>query len=225
MERLLEVACFNETSAQIAADHGAGRIELCRDYAAGGLTPELKTIERVKKAIAIPLHVIIRPRGGNFVFSGTELETMKEQVRQCDAMGVQGVVFGFLKEDMTVDEEQCSELIAVAGAMQLTFHRAIDQCNDLKTQIGHLIRLGIHRVLSSGAAPNAEEGRMALTVLQKIYGSQIGILPGGGIRSANLGSLLTTGCREFHSACITRAGENADAEEIRKMVALLRGTS
>lgn len=225
MKRLLEVACFNETSVRIAADQGAGRIELCRDYTAGGLTPDVGTIERVRKAVTLPLHVIIRPRGGDFIYSWPELELMKEQVRQCAAIGVNGIVFGFLKEDRTVNIAQCKELIAVAGNMQLTFHRAIDQCSDLKTQIGHLIRLNIHRVLSAGGANNAEEGLPALTILEKTYGSRIAILPGGGIRAANLGKLLSTGCREFHTAGIIGAGEQADAEEIRKMTTLLQGAS
>lgn len=224
-QKILEIACFNVESALIAAANGANRIELCQNYAAGGITPEITAITEVRQKTQIPLHVIIRPREGNFIYSVAEIETMKQQIVQCKNLGVNGVVFGVLTKTASVDANICRELIESAKGMSITFHRAIDQCQDIRAQFKNLVSLGINRVLSSGGCSTAVEGRMELRVLQKIYGDKIRIMPGGGLRAVNLPDLLSTGCTEFHSAAITTGGEIADREEIQRMASILEQVS
>ena len=119
---MLEIACFNIESAIIAQNAGADRVELCEDYSIGGITPSFETISEARKQISIPLFVMIRPRGGNFVFSNEELKTMKEAILFCKESLADGVVFGILDSEGNVDKQKCKELIAAAHPMQARFH-------------------------------------------------------------------------------------------------------
>ena len=124
---LLEIACFNFESAKIAEHAGADRIELCENYSEGGITPQLELIQKVKSEIKIPVHVMIRPRGGNFVYTDSEFTKMKKAVAECKNLNAEGIVFGILDEKNSVDKKRCAELIALAKPLSAVFHRAFDE--------------------------------------------------------------------------------------------------
>lgn len=215
--KILEIACFDLVSAELAAAAGADRIELCENYVKGGLTPLNEIILSARERIKIPLHVMIRPRGGDFTYGSAELEVMRQQILFCKESGIDGVVFGVLTKKNDIDRNACRKLKSEAGPMQVTFHRAIDQCVDLDKSLKLLIDLGIERVLTSGGSKNAADHIPNLEVLQKIYGGELIIVPGGGVRSMNIQQLLETGCHEFHSAAITGQSLKVDVEEIKKL--------
>lgn len=223
--RLLEIACFNLQSALTAQANGAHRIEFCENYSAGGVTPAYNSILEVRKNINLPLHVIIRPRAGKFVYTDAEIEQMKEQILFCKMHGIDGIVFGALTPENTVDVFICKELIGLAGSLSLTFHRAIDECGDLHSQMKHLADLGINRVLTSGGKINAIDGIQQLKRLNEDFGSHLIIMPGGGIRSTNISQIMQTGSHEFHSAAITGSSEHTDANEIKKLRSVLSSAS
>ena len=211
--KVLEIASFDIGSALIAQKSGADRIELCVDYKNGGISPSEQTVLQAREKIIIPLHVIIRPRSGNFIYSEKEIQWMKDYILFCRQTRVDGIVFGVLDKNNEVDVDVCSQLLSCAGNMSLTFHRAIDETKNISSSIQQLIGLNIHRVLTSGGKSDAIAGASRVGELQSAFGNKIIIMPGGGIRSSNIGKLLATGCKEYHSSAIVE-GETADAKEI-----------
>lgn len=225
MKRVLEIACFNLESALLAQEAGADRIELCENYAEGGLTPSEKLISDTRRELKIPVHVIIRPRGGNFLYSEVEKEEMKRSILFCKENAVNGVVFGCLLADKSVDVATCQELKKLAAPMSVTFHRAIDECADISKGLEALIDLGFNRVLSSGGEAAALEGKERLRALHASFKNKIIILPGRGIRSGNLMELVeATNCFEYHSAALSMGSSVCDPNEIRKMKIILLST-
>ncbi len=222
MSKILEIACFNLESAIIAQEMGADRIELCANYKEGGVTPSFQTIQDVKSKLRIPVHVIIRPRGGSFEYSDDEMEMMKQSIRFCKEQNVNGIVFGCLTNQGLIDVKRCNELISIAKSMSLNFHRAIDECKNFEDSIQTLIDLGFHRVLTSGGKSSALLGKDNIKKIQFKFGNQIKIMPGGGIRSENLNDIsLYTKCSEFHSAAFANNHEFCDSNEIKKMKQIL----
>lgn len=223
MNHLLEIACFSSEAAVIAEAGGAQRIELCKNYCVGGLTPDYESIEGVKENCSIPVHVIIRPRAGNFSYNKQEILQFREAIRHCSKLGVNGVVFGILNEQNKVDVEACRALIDEAGSMSVTFHRAIDDCHNLEQGIEDLIQLGVKRVLTSGGKPTALEGLQTIASLQKNYGQQISIMPGGGVRSSNILKIAKeSACTEFHSAAMKVGSELPSRHEIARLLHALK---
>jgi copper homeostasis protein len=223
LHRVLEIACFNLESALIAQSAGADRIEFCENYQLGGLTPSPGEIKKARERIRLPLHVMIRHRGGDFNYTNTELEQMKSSILLCKKYGVDGIVFGILSEHRDVQVSACQHLVELAKPMRVCFHRAIDSCADRDRQIETLISLGVDHVLTSGGKVTAIEGAVQIASWQKKFGDKITIMPGGGIRSNNLQELMNaTSCREFHSAALLSNSELADAGEIKKMKSILR---
>jgi copper homeostasis protein len=218
MKRKLEIACFDLDSALIAARAGAHRIEFCASLPEGGTSPHLKTVKSLLKEVNIPVFVMVRPRGGDFVYTPGEFELMKLQVKEFREAGVQGLVFGCLTEQNEIDEERNGILLELAGTLPCTFHRAVDHTPDLFFAVEKLAEMGFKRVLTSGGKGNAMDHVDVLTELvNKFIG--IGILPGGGVRSSNIEKLLTTGATEFHSSGITiDSNQQADPAEIRKLL-------
>lgn len=218
MHHLLEIACFSAEAAIIAEAGGAQRIELCKNYCVGGLTPDPESISGVKENCSIPVHVIIRPRAGNFVYSKNEFFQIREAIEICSKLKVDGVVFGALNQQNEIDIPACKSLINAAGNMSVTFHRAIDNCINLERGIEDLIQLGIKRVLTSGGKPTALEGLQTITSLQKNYGNQIVIMPGGGVRASNVLKIAReSGCTEFHSAAMKVGSELPSRNEIARL--------
>src|SRR6478672_10939373 len=155
---LLEIACFNIESCLLAQQAGADRIEFCADYSVGGITPTHTDILKAKRLLQIPLHVIIRPRGGNFVYTNEEIETIKNDILFCKENRINGVVFGVLTSENKIDRLLNEKLVELAGPMSTTFHRAIDECTDIEEAVSDLIDLGFTRVLTSGGKQNALAG-------------------------------------------------------------------
>jgi copper homeostasis protein len=219
---LLEIACFNLQSCYTAESAGADRIEFCRNYNEGGITPAQEDISELSDSLKIPFHVIIRPRAGSFVYDSAELKQMKESIALCREKRVKGIVFGILKNDNTVNEDACTELLELAKPMRCTFHRAIDSCGNIFEATETLISLGFDSVLTSGTKKNALEGAEILKELQGKYSKKINIIAGGSVRSENIGRIRkTSGCTAFHSSAITNEAETANAEEIGKMKSII----
>ena len=218
MFALLEIACFNFESALIAEQGGADRIELCKNYSEGGITPEVELIQKAKSQIKIPVYVMVRPRGGNFVYSDFEFVQMKKSVQQCKDSGMTGVVFGILYEDNRVDKKRCTELITLANPMKATFHRAFDDVKNSFDALEQIIECGFDRILTSGQKQTALEGMELISTLILTAKNRITIMPGGGVRAENISELKKkSGAKEFHSSAINIQTMLPDVNEIRKL--------
>ncbi|MBI1966871.1 MAG: copper homeostasis protein CutC [Gemmatimonadetes bacterium] len=193
-------ACVDSVESAIAAERGgAGRIELCDNLVEGGTTPSAGTIAECRKRLRIPIYVMIRPRGGDFLYSAAEVAVMRRDIVQAEALGADGVVLGLLQRDGTVDVARTRALIALARPLDVTFHRAIDVCRDPEEALVALIALGVDRVLTSGQAPTAWKGAAVIARLVRRAAGRIAILPGGGIDERNARRLVErTGAREVH---------------------------
>ena len=221
MSKELEIACFNKTSALIAQNAGADRIELSIHYAAGGISPPEKLIQEVLKEINIPVHVLIRPRAGNFRYSEEELELMRNQIKFCKMNNVPAIVFGILDQKNEIDVNRCEELLLQAKPMRTVFHRAFDACANSESALGQLIKLGFDGVLTSGGNTDALIGLGNIKRWQKQFGQHISIIAGGGLRSSNLQQIIETNCQVYHSSAITDDSEIASETEIKKLKTLL----
>jgi copper homeostasis protein len=197
----LEVIGFDLVSCVAAEQYGADRIELCANPHEGGTTPSYGMIELARKHTTIELFPIIRPRGGDFLYSELEFRAMIADIRQCSQLGCDGVVIGMLSTDGRIDIDRCAELIHHAGPMQVTFHRAFDRVKDPLESLEAVIGLGCSRVLTSGQHPNVDLGKTMLRTLVEAAGDRITIMPGSGVRSNNVAELAKfTGARAFHSS-------------------------
>lgn len=197
----LEVIAFDLASCVTAQENGADRIELCANPHEGGTTPSYGMIALARDSTSIQLFPIIRPRGGDFLYTDTEFESMLADVEQCRQLGCDGVVIGMLNSDGTVDAGRCAELVGRAGPMQVTFHRAFDRVRNPLAALEDVIALGCARILTSGLRPNVELGRDMLRALVQAAGDRITIMPGSGVRSTNILDLARfTGATAFHSS-------------------------
>lgn len=212
----LEIACFNEASAMIAAQENVDRIELCDDYSLGGLTPHIDTLQKLKSQFSVPIFVMIRPRGGDFNYNAKEFEKMKSDLLMLKECGADGFVFGILNYDHTFDYKRNLDLIKLAGAVPCTFHRAFDRIESQAKALEQAIDCGFKTVLTSGGQSTAMEGLATLKKLQEKADGRITILVGGGVRSSNA-SELKKDFNYLHSACISDDLENIDVEELRQL--------
>jgi copper homeostasis protein len=217
---MLEIACFNAASAIAAASAGADRVELCSDYAVGGLTPPVESLREIRKRSTIPINIMIRPRPGDFVYTENDFDQMKSEI-QLFKSEASGFVFGILDDKNYVDEARNTELVKLAAPLHCTFHRAFDQISDMPKAIGQLLECGFASILTSGGQPNATLGAEKIAQLQEEWGERVEIILGGGVRSTNIEALKEkTKVRWYHSAAIIRPGESADAEEVAKLKTL-----
>lgn len=218
----LEIACFNLDSVEIAQANGVNRIELCVNMKEGGTTPGLSLVQAARKKAIIDMNVIIRPRGGNFVYSDAEFQEMKESIIEYKNCKVDGFVFGNLNADGSVNMEQNRELIDLASPLPCTFHRAFDVVVDVSKSLEDVINCGFKTILTSGQGKNVEEGIVVLIDVVKKANNRIVIMPGGGLRSTNIGLLKEKlGNTFFHSSAITDSSETASAIEIIALKAKL----
>ena len=190
--------CANSLQSVINAQKaGAHRVELCAGLWEAGTTPSPATIKKSCE-LDIKVFVLIRPRGGDFVYTDLEFELIKEDIKICKSLGVDGIVSGVLKPDNTIDIERTQTLIELSKPLPFTFHRAFDLIEDQEVALKQLIDLGAQRVLTSGGKASAPEAQHQLKKLVEISNDQIIILAGGGIKSNNISELFKTGCKEFH---------------------------
>lgn len=193
--------CANSVESCLEAQRaGIDRVELCAGIPEGGTTPSYGDILVARKLLTTTkLYVIIRPRGGDFLYSDVEKEIMLEDVRMSRRLGVDGVVFGALTAEGDVDMEFMRQLMKEAEGMSVTFHRAFDVCRNPFIALEQIIELGCHRILTSGQMPKAEEGIVLLKQLVDKAGERIIIMPGCGVNANNIAHIAAaTGAREFH---------------------------
>jgi len=207
---LIEAVVETVEDAGDAERSGAGRLELCAQLDVGGTTPDEATIARVVQAVTIPVFVMIRPRGGTFVYSDEEIDVMRGNIAAAAATGAAGIVLGVLRPDHRVDVEQTRALVQRAAGLPVTFHRAIDQTPDLLDAIDRLIEAGVSRVLTSGGAATAVEGVELLAHMVERAGARLTVMPGGGIRAHNARAVIErTGAREIHTRFVDGEGMRA----------------
>lgn len=195
----LEICCFSVGCALIAQQAGADRIELCASPTEGGLTPSFGTLKQAIEQLTIPVHPIVRPRGGDFCYSHSDFEVMKNDVAQIRDMGFMGVVFGVLDEEGHIDLPRMQQLMALSGDMAVTFHRAFDMCFNPNVALDQLTQLGVKRILTSGQQQNAELG---LPLLKELHQASQGpiIMAGAGVRLSNIHKFIDIGLTEVHSS-------------------------
>jgi copper homeostasis protein len=216
---LLEVACFNVQSAIVASEAGANRIELCDNADVGGTTPPLKWLAELHGIVKVPINVMIRPRGAEFIYTEPEFQTMKDAINAFKSTRmVSGFVFGVLKHDRTIDVERTAELVNLAAPLPCTFHRAFDETIDLAKALEDVIDCGIQSILTSGGASNAVHACETLAQLVKKADGRVVIMPGGGVRSTNIASLKEeTNASAYHSSALLGSDSVANALEIGQM--------
>ena len=214
----LEIACFNLESAILAQKAGADRVELCTDMSVGGTTPTLEMIQQARAQLTLDIYVMIRPRGGNFVYTEIEFQQMKSEIETIKKRGVNGFVFGILKEDKTINIEQNKALVELAKPIPCTFHRAFDAVSNYEQALEEVISCGFSTILTSGTFSNVIEGKEVLKKLVVQAKNRIEIMPGGGLRSTNISELnKIVGANWYHSSAITDGSEIANPLEITQL--------
>ena len=199
MNYKVEICTNSVTSCLEAQKGGAYRVELCAGIPEGGTTPSYGEIVMARKLLNIKLNVIIRPRGGDFLYSDVEHQTMIHDIEMAEKLGVDGVVIGCLTADGRIDMQRNKELIQAAQGMSVTFHRAFDMCKDPFESLEQIISLGCDRILTSGQQPTAIEGVSLLKELVAKANNRIIIMPGSGINENNIATIAKeTNAQEFH---------------------------
>jgi copper homeostasis protein len=239
MSTILEIAVFSVEAAVTALKAGAHRIEFCENPQEGGTTPSYGSLKTLRSYTTQPVFPIIRPRGGDFLYSRSEFEVMKTDLQIIKELGYLGAVIGLLNADGSIDTKRTKELVDIAGpTMQISFHRAFDRCKDPFIALEEIIATGCKRILTSGQVPNAADALALLKKLVEQAGDRIIIMPGSGVRSNNIKEIMqATGAKEMHSSARQMQSskmlyakdamnENlqatgVDADEIKKMLAQL----
>ena len=196
---LLEVCCYSMECALEAQRRGADRIELCAAPQEGGLTPSLGGLKSVREAVTIPVHPIIRPLGGDFCYTAGEFAAMLDDVAAVKDLGFPGMVIGVLDADGRVDRARMKKIMAAAGTLAVTFHRAFDMCANPRQASVELAELGVQRILTSGQQASAEKGISLIRELISQSDTPI-IMAGAGVRAANLPLFLQAGVKEVHTS-------------------------
>ncbi len=197
---ILEVCCGSADDVVEAERGGADRVELNGSIFFGGLTPTLGSLIEAKKRASIPVVVMIRPRGGGFAYTEAEFESMLHDTRLSVEHGADGIVFGILHEDGSIDQKRCEQLIQVAGQTELIFHRAIDVVPDLFASLDVLVDLGIQRVLTTGQGATIDDGLDTIKDMVTHVGDRLEIMPGGGTPHNVKRLVDRTACRQVHMA-------------------------
>jgi copper homeostasis protein len=207
---VLEI-CVESMDHAIAAERGgAHRIELCTDLSSGGITPNPTLMQAARRQVHIPIHVLIRPRAGNFCYSDPELDSMRNDIRAAKQFGMDGVVLGILHENTRIDIERTTALVEFAHPLSVTFHRAFDAANNFETSLEEVIKTGASRILTSAGQTRATDGLPALARLVRAARGRILIMPCGGINSENVVHIVkTTLAQEVHSSAGT-SGNGSD---------------
>jgi copper homeostasis protein len=245
MKFKLEICSDSMQSSLTAQEAGASRIELCDNLPEGGTTPGYGTIMAIREKLKIGMNVLIRPRGGDFLYSDDEFDIMCRDIDLCKNAGVDGIVIGILTKEGEIDVERTAELVLRAGSMSVTFHRAFDMCKDPVRGLEDIIRCGAERILTSGQANLAVDGLDLIAQLNLLANKRIIIMPGSGLNETNIADIaLRSGAGEFHLSARKITGSEmeyrkegvimgglagydefsrkvADGEKIRKIVKIL----
>jgi copper homeostasis protein len=216
---LIEICTPTYQSAINAQKGGVHRIELCEDLSVGGITPSIDLIKQVVKELSIPANILIRPRGGDFVYSDTEFNQMLSDIEFCKSIGCNGIVSGVLKSNKTIDAERTKQLIEASKPMSFTFHKAFDEVPDPYKTLDSLIKLGTDRILTSGQSNTDIDGLNTLMKLKNQAKGKLTILVGGGVRADNVLEFKKAGFMEIHSSAI-KDSKHSDLEEIKKLSTL-----
>lgn len=201
---ILEAPVFTLEAAILAADFGIDRLELCADFGEGGTTPGAGMLACLKSKVEIPIFAMIRPRGGDFVYSWDELEVMKKEIAILKGLGADGFVFGILEPNGKVNIDANLSLIKMADGSPCTFHRAFDASSNLDESLEKIIDCGFRRILTSGGKNSVKDGLKRIQLLLEKAGDRIIIMPGGGTTPEHLKPLAGSGyLREVHSSCKT----------------------
>ena len=207
----LEICASSVWSAVNAQEGGANRVELCQNIDVGGTTPSLGQVRLARAELSIGVHVLIRPRGGDFLYSDLEFLEMKSDILSCKELECDGVVIGMLLADGQVDRARMAELVSLARPMQVTFHRAFDCSRNPFEALEAIIELGCDRLLTSGMQDTAMEGKDTIAQLVVQAGGRITIMPGSGINVDNIEELaLATGATHFHASAKVRQESRMD---------------
>ena len=201
---VLEI-CADSVDSAIAAERGgAQRLELCSDLLEGGITPSHGLITQVRHRIAIELYILVRPRGGDFCYSDSEMEWMEDDIVHARNLGADGITLGVLDEHAHVDVDRTRRLVQKAGPLPVTFHRAIDMTPDPSAALPAVIATGARRVLTSGGAARVTQGLAAVARMVQAAGSRIRVMAGGGITAQTIAGVAeATGASEFHASLRT----------------------
>jgi copper homeostasis protein len=228
---LFELCADSLEAAKTAQAGGADRIELCAELAIDGVTPSDALLAATLKALSIPVHVLIRPRGGDFVYSEAELKLMRSQIEHAKAAGAAGIAVGVLRADGRVDVERSSELAALARPMKVTFHRAFDETVNLEEALEDVILTGADCLLTSGGSANVLEGAEQIGRLQVQAGERLEVMAGGGLKLSNLSEVVRRSrvtCLHGSLSRTRRAGRQDDIaksvfeEDVREAIRLLQ---
>jgi copper homeostasis protein len=216
----LELCCFHEESVALAVKNGIKQIEFCENRRLGGISPADEVIHKVTHKYDVEIHLMVRPRGGDFCYSEEEFQWMLDLVEKWKNAKIAGFVFGILTPYNTIDMNRNKQLIEKAFPIPCTFHKAIDETIDYEKAVQECIELKFHSILTSGGKPNALLGFETLLKTTQQYGHSIEFKIAGGIRSENC-EIFTQFPHNFpvlHSACITDESENINLEELRRLI-------
>jgi copper homeostasis protein len=203
---IIEIATSDFETTKAAVEGGADRIELCANLGEGGTTASYGTIYQCRETFGVLLYPIIRPRGGDFLYTDDEYEIILHDVKLCKQSGCDGIVIGVLNADGSIDVKRTAALIEIAYPMGVTFHRAFDRCRDPFEAMEQLIKMGCERILTSGQQPSVVDGMELIAELNQTADHRIIIMPGSGVRKDNIKMLAEkTGCTEFHSSLRSKA--------------------
>lgn len=208
---IIEIATSDFITTKAAVEGGADRIELCANLAEGGTTPSYGHIRKCREAFTVFIYPIIRPRGGDFLFTGEEFEIMLQDVKLCKQLNCDGVVIGLLSKDGSIDIKRTARLIEEAYPLGVTFHRAFDRCSNPFEAMEQLIQIGCERILTSGQKPSAPDAVDMINQLNREADGRIIIMPGSGVRKENIKMIAEkTGCTEFHSSLRSKKMSNTE---------------
>jgi len=220
MNVAVEICVVGVESALAAAEGGADRVELCEYLSVGGVTPSAGAIGLACRKLRIPLHVLIRPRAGDFIYSPLDLEVMERDVETAKSLGAAGVVLGVLHPDGSINVEHTSKLVQLARPMSVTFHKAFDECLAPETALEALCVIGVDRILTSGQRPSAREGIPLLAKLTDQANGRLVVMAGGRITEADATLLIEAGLREIHIGSNACEDGSTSASKVRRFVQL-----
>jgi copper homeostasis protein len=220
---LVEISVESVERAVAAERGGASRIELCGSLNIGGVTPDVELMRETRACVWAPILAMVRPRGGDFVYSAAEFEAMKRSIEVARAAGMDGVVLGLLKEDRRVDVERTRELVRAAAPLAVTFHRAFDDSADLFVMLEDVVATGASRLLTSGGEARAPEAVERIAELVRLARGRVIVMPGSGITGGNAAEIVeATGATEVHAGLSSVVAAEAGAEEfeveVRRLV-------